>query len=339
MEDQPLEAASKVSPPDELPAGGTYERRKACIMAILQAQEADWVDWRWQAKGVGSLEALEEIFWLTDEERGRLLRILPWVRATPHFLALANPKDPNCPIRRQISVPSPGVPISPSPLLEPAGPSRIVLRLPASRSALRHHCFRLLDGAEEEYQSLLEGLESDLFRLSEKMEVRDVVIGGGEPFALPDQLLGELLTVLSRSPADIEAVRMETRALSLLPQRFEGPLCSLLGRFGRPLYLHTQFNHPMELTPEAAEAARRLSRSGVVLQNRAILLPGVNDSPPVIASLHRTLLKIKVRPAFLVHCSPVSGDDRERGQALIHHLRKTISGLAVPQHLICSHEA
>jgi lysine 2,3-aminomutase len=150
---------------------------------------------------------------------------------------------------------------------------------------------------------------------------------------LHDEELAPILGALFDVP-HIATVRVETRALSLVPQRFDASLCSLLGRFG-PLYLQTQFNHPREVSPEATEAAGRLARSGVVLQNGAVLLRTINDSPEVIAALHRTLLKIKVRPAFLIEwTAPPRARhfqaDPEAGRRIIDHLRETTSGLAVP---------
>ena len=62
-----------------------------------------------------------------------------------------------------------------------------------------------------------------------------------------------------------------------------------------PIYINTQFNHPLEITPEAKEACDRLVKAGVVLGNQAVLLRGVNNDPHVMKKLNQELLKLRVK--------------------------------------------
>ena len=73
------------------------------------------------------------------------------------------------------------------------------------------------------------------------------------------------------------------------------------------LWFNTQFNHPSEITPEAARACNMLQEAGIPVSNQSVLLKGVNDSPDVMLRLLYGLQKISVRPYYLFHCEPVKG--------------------------------
>jgi KamA family protein len=325
-----------------------YQRQKERILSLIGASDPDWADWRWHVSGLGSAEVLSQFLKLSRAEREGLELYAGKVRATPHFLALADPAEPACPIRRQViprveRLPQAQSPLQegmeeerPAPLVELLGPGRARLALAPTGPA---QCLCSISSEEREekrQEPTPEAMEEALKWLRSSKGVREVVIGGGEPLVMENHQLEAALGTLYSCP-HIVAVRLNTRALSHMPQRFDKGLCSLLGRFG-PLYLQSQFNHPLEVTDESAEAAYRLARSGVVVQNGALLLRGVNDRADVISELHRALLKIKVRPAFLL--SPSSSTipahlrvDTEKGPEIIRHLRSSISGLAVPRHI------
>ena len=107
----------------------------------------------------------------------------------------------------------------------------------------------------------------------------------------------------------------------------------------RPLWVNTHFNHPREVTPEAAQACEMLQRGGMPMNNQSVLLKGVNDSLPIMRSLCHGLLKIGVRPYYLYQCDPVKGTEHLRtsiwkGLEIIEGLRGHTTGFAVPQYVI-----
>jgi lysine 2,3-aminomutase len=120
----------------------------------------------------------------------------------------------------------------------------------------------------------------------------------------------------------------------VLPQRIDNELCAMLSKYG-PIWLNTHFNHPREITPEAAEACDRLLRSGVPVNNQSVLLRGVNDNVKTMLKLCQGLLRIKVRPYYLFQCDEVQGTEHlrtpvETGIKIIEGMRGFTSGLAVP---------
>ena len=71
------------------------------------------------------------------------------------------------------------------------------------------------------------------------------------------------------------------------------------------IYLTTQFNHPQEITEESIAAVRRLQAAGLVVNNQAVLLKGVNDEPTTLAQLLTNLTEIGVVPYYVFQCRPV----------------------------------
>ncbi len=167
--------------------------------------------------------------------------------------------------------------------------------------------------------------------------IRDVVFSGGDPLVLPDSVLEDLLARIHAIP-HVDIIRIGSRVPVTLPERITDKLCAMLKKY-HPLYLNTHFNHPQELTAEAAEACGRLADAGIVLGNQTVLLRGVNDDPQVIGNLFRGLLKMRVRPYYLHHMDLTSGTSHFRtpvasGLNIIQSLRGPVSGLASPHYVI-----
>lgn len=106
-----------------------------------------------------------------------------------------------------------------------------------------------------------------------------------------------------------------------------------------PIYINTQFNHPQEVTEEAAQACDRLIRAGVVLGNQAVLLKNVNNNPHVMKKLNQALLRIRVRPYYIFHAKSVKGTEHfitsvQEGIEIMEGLRGFTSGLAIPTYII-----
>jgi lysine 2,3-aminomutase len=107
------------------------------------------------------------------------------------------------------------------------------------------------------------------------------------------------------------------------------------------VWIQTHFNHPREITPEAARVCKSLLRAGMPVNNHIVLLKGVNDSLETMRNLCRALLRIKVRPYYLFHCDPVIGAGHFRtsvwkGLEIMEGLRGHLSGLGIPTYVVDS---
>ena len=101
----------------------------------------------------------------------------------------------------------------------------------------------------------------------------------------------------------------------------------MLEEYGRKkqIYVVTQFNHPREITAEAAEAVRLLMRAGIVVRNQTVLLRGVNDTPEVLGALLRGLTSIGVIPYYIFQCRPVTGV-HSQFQVPLHEAYRIVEG-------------
>jgi lysine 2,3-aminomutase len=163
--------------------------------------------------------------------------------------------------------------------------------------------------------------------------IKDVLISGGDPFLLDDDVLEELLLNLRRIPT-IEIIRIGTRVPCTLPMRITKKLVAILKKF-HPLFINTHFNHPREVTPEAAAACRLLADGGIPLGCQTVLLKGVNDNPETMLTLMRALLRIRVKPYYLFQADLTRGTNHFRtptdtGISILRHLIGRISGMAIP---------
>jgi lysine 2,3-aminomutase len=107
------------------------------------------------------------------------------------------------------------------------------------------------------------------------------------------------------------------------------------------VWIQTHFNHPREVTPEAARVCQALLRAGMPVNNHTVLLKGVNDDLETMRDLIRALLRIKVRPYYLFHCDPVIGAGHFRtsvwkGLEIMEGLRGHLSGLGIPTYVVDS---
>jgi lysine 2,3-aminomutase len=120
----------------------------------------------------------------------------------------------------------------------------------------------------------------------------------------------------------------------VLPMRITADLCRMLKKY-RPLWFCTQFNHPKEITDEAARACEMLLEAGIPVMNQSVLLRGVNDAADTMRDLLYGLERIAVKPYYLFQCEPVRGVghfrvDSAKGVAIMEQLWGTVAGLCMP---------
>jgi lysine 2,3-aminomutase len=163
--------------------------------------------------------------------------------------------------------------------------------------------------------------------------IRDVLLSGGDPLLLSDDRLAWILSSIRAIP-HVEIIRIGSRVPGVLPQRVTAGLCRILKKF-HPLFLNLHFNHPDEITDEVRRACGRLADAGIPLGSQTVLLRGINDNPPVIRALMKQMLRMRVRPYYLLQGDLSRGTGHFRtplstGLGIVQALRGHVSGLAVP---------
>lgn len=344
------------------PTAGGYDddeppstsRRHPAWAAVPDEQ---WDDWRWQTQNsVRSVRQLRDLLPFTPEALEAIGRLEGDYKLAipPYYFSLIDPTDPDDPIRRQ-SVPDPleltsGFELddpleedkdSPVPGLTHRYPDRVLLVTTPNCSMYCRYCTRKRatltrggwEGVSKDDERMI-----DYVRRNE--QIRDVIVSGGDPLTLP---VGKLRFYLDSLKAidHVDVIRIGTRVPVTLPQRLYDPeLIDLLASADK-VYIQTHFNHPREITPEAARVCKSLLRGGMPINNHAVLLKGVNDDLGTIRSLLRGLLRIKVRPYYLFHCDPVTGAGHFRtsvwkGMQIMEGLRGHMSGIGIPTYVVDS---
>lgn len=318
------------------------------------AEDKDWDDWRWQFRNrITTLAELDRFFPLTCDERAALARLLHEFRLgiTPYYLSLIDPCNPADPMRIQ-AVPSVAEflsrenglddplgedQFSPAPSIVHRYPDRCLLVATNACALYCRYCTRKRIMHEGEAPPPRSVLKAAVEYVARTPAVRDVIISGGDPLTWSTDRIEDLLRQLRAIP-HLEIIRIGSRVPVTLPQRVTAELCGMLENYG-PIWINVHFNHPREITAEAALACDRLLRSGIPLNNQSVLLRGVNDDAQTMKSLVHALMRIKVRPYYLYQCDPVRGAEHlrttvEKGMEIMENLRGHTSGLAVPTYVI-----
>src|SRR5574340_1849073 len=225
--------------------------------------DEQWSDWHWQMRNrVTTLEQLRELIHLTPDEE-QAVRLKPELKMaiTPHFAALMDPDDPNCPIRMQV-VPTMAEFVLDDPDLEdPLGedahmpvqglvhryPDRVLVDITDQCVAYCRHCTRrrlvgtgLLPVNRNRIEAIAQYLEAH-------PEVRDVLMSGGDGLFLSDEMLDYVLRRF-RVVKSVEIIRFGTRIPIFLPQRVTDTMLDTLKKY-HPIWLNIHINHPKELSP------------------------------------------------------------------------------------------
>ena len=318
-----------------------------------------WNDWKWQSQNaVRSVRQLRDLLDIPPEELQSLGELEREYKTSipPYYFSLIDPTDPLDPIRLQ-SVPSSkelenpsGYELedpleedldSPVPGLTHRYPDRALL-------VTTHVCTMYCRFCTRKRATMVRGGWDSVTRDDERMveyvrhhpEIRDVILSGGDPLTLPPTKLKFFLDSLSAIP-HVDVLRVGTRVPVTLPMRlFDSSLIDLLASSGK-VWIQTHFNHPREVTPEAALGVKMLLGAGIPVNNHSVLLQGVNDDLGTMRRLLRALLRIKVRPYYLFHCDPVIGAGHFRtsvwkGMEIVEGLRGHMSGLGIPTYVVDS---
>lgn len=314
---------------------------------------ADWTDWAWQMRHrIRSAEALAEWIDPTEDERAAIERLADRFHfvLTPYWASLMDPLDPDCPLRRQVvprlaelgdpdGVPDPLHEVAHSPVKNVihAYPDRVAFCVNNECALYCRFCLRKRMVGDEEWAMKKRELEQGLAWIRANAAIRDVLLTGGDPLVFSDERLDWLLGALRAIP-HVEIVRLGTRLPATLPFRVTDALCEMLSRH-HPVWVNVHFNHPRELTPEAAEACDRLLRAGVPVGNQSVLLRGVNDDPATMRALCEGLVRMRVRPYYCYQAQLLEGTAHfrapiEDGIALFRGMRGRTSGFAIPLYVL-----
>ena len=198
------------------------------------------------------------------------------------------------------------------------------------------YCFRRHFPYQESPKSLaawqpaIEQFEAD-------ESIHEVILSGGDPLMLVDDLLAGLADRLAQIP-NLRRLRVHTRLPIVIPERVNDVLLGwLTGTRLTPIVV-VHANHPAEIDDAVAAALGRLIDAGVPVLNQAVLLRGVNDAVAPLAELCERLIDLRVIPYYLHQLDRVTGAAHfevpvAQGRKIMAELKSRLPGYAVPRYV------
>ena len=247
---------------------------------------------------IETVSALEKYVTLDDSERSVIAEAADRfpMRITPYYLSLIDPNDPNDPIRR-MCIPF-AAELDASGSYDTSGENDNTVRdgiqhkykqtaLVLSTNvcaAYCRHCFRKrMVGASE--TELNKQVSQTVEYVRAHPEITNVLLSGGDALMNPNRIIRRYLEELCEIKT-LDLIRLGSRVPVVLPKRIydDNELFDIFVRctIKKTVYVVTQFNHPREVTKDAALAVKTLREAGVHLRNQTVLLRGVNDDVPDI---------------------------------------------------------
>lgn len=330
------------------------ERELEILSFYKNATPTDWEDWRWQIRNrIRTLEDISRVITLTPkEEKGiagsgtKLTMSIP-----PYFASLIDPEDTRCPIRLQSVPQADELKVAPEEMRDPCGedknspvhglvhryPDRVLFLVNEMCAMYCRYCTRsrMVGDGNRTLSTATYEKAFDYIRSNKK--IRDVLISGGDPLTMGDNILEFIIKNVKAIP-HVEFVRIGSRIPVTLPQRITPELLSMLKKYS-PIWMSIHFNHPSEITERVKYACNMIADHGIPMGSQTVLLKGVNDTPAIMKKLMHELLKIRVRPYYIYQCDPILGSKHFRtsiatGMNIMEHLRGHTTGYAVPTYVV-----
>ncbi|HUA09084.1 MAG TPA: KamA family radical SAM protein [Candidatus Acidoferrales bacterium] len=156
--------------------------------------------------------------------------------------------------------------------------------------------------------------------ISERPELEDVVISGGDTYQLPAKNVLAIGNALLDIP-HVRRMRFATKGPAIMPMKIMtdvawlDALTSIVDRgrkMGKDVVLHTHFNAPEEITWITEKAMALLFERGIFVRNQSVLIRGVNDTPERMGLLLKRLEFVNVHPYYVYMHDMVKGVEELR---------------------------
>ncbi len=171
--------------------------------------------------------------------------------------------------------------------------------------------------------------------LREHKEISEIILSGGDPLMVSDEKLEYLIQQLEQIK-HIKRLRIHSRIPSVLPERINDKLLSLLHTTRFLVSLVTHVNHPDELNPDNKVALKRLRDNNIQLLNQSVLLFNINNRAEILIKLSEKLYEYGVLPYYLHLLDPVQGAahfsvKEADAITLMHDISKFLPGYLMPK--------
>ncbi len=305
-------------------------QNKNRILEAFNGTENDWVDYKWHLKNVIREEKrLGEIVELKKEDIDAIKLAVKYkipFGITPYYASLMD-KEPHrqndSAIRAQVIPPisyarffaehrmERGVVMdfmgehdtSPFDLVTRRYPEICIIKPYNSCSQICVYCQRNweLEGVMDPKAAYpIKKIEEAIEWIAKQKSLRDILITGGDPLVLNDKVLDHILGRIAKI-GHVRRIRLGTRMLVTLPYRINDGFINMIKKYveisRREICIITHFEHAYEVTPEAADAVKKLRQSGISVYNQQVFT-FENSRRYETVALRRALRLIGIDPYY-----------------------------------------
>lgn len=306
------------------------EENRDRILDYLGGTIEDWNDYKWQIRNViRGIDPLQDLIELTQEEK-KAVNIanenhIPF-GITPYYVSLMD-REPSRrndhAIRAQVIPPLDYITTmvehrddreyaldfmrehdtSPVPLVTRRYPMIAIMKPYNTCAQICVYCQRNWEIDEVLCPTSMASkrdLELAISWFQEHPTVTEVLVTGGDPGLMGDQVLDRILSRLSEIE-HVERIRLGTRVPVVLPMRINDAFVDVLAKYHiapeREVCLVTHYEHSYEVTPESMKAIQRIRRVGMGAYNQQVFT-FENSRRFETAALRLALKRIGVDPYY-----------------------------------------
>lgn len=211
---------------------------------------------------------------------------------------------------------------------------RVLITLTSACAINCRYCFRRHFPYENNNPSK-QGLAKIFSYIKNHQDIKEVILSGGDPLILPDELLRQFSAELS-TISHVTRLRIHSRIPIVLPERITADFCAWLkgASFNKVLVVHA--NHPREINEEVKMVLQNLKATGTTLLNQSVLLKDINDDADILIELSEKLFAANVLPYYLHLLDKVAGTQHfdveiSKAFAIFEQLRNALPGYLVPR--------
>lgn len=203
-------------------------------------------------------------------------------------------------------------------------------------SACAMHC-RFCFRKNFDYQTQDKTFAQELDHIRNDSSLEEIILSGGDPLSLSDEVLGNLLENLSKL-VHVRRIRFHTRFIMGIPERVDTSFLKLLQACPKQIWFVNHANHINEFDDDIWQALKKIQQLGIPVLNQTVLLQGVNDSHDALKELCQGLIDHGIMPYYLHQLDEVQGSlhfkvSQKKGHELIAGLMSTLPGYAVPKYV------
>ena len=210
---------------------------------------------------------------------------------------------------------------------------RVLLVVTSACAMHCRYCFR----QNFAYDSSHKEFEHELDFIAKDSSIHEVILSGGDPLSLDDQILDSVLQRIAAIP-HVRKIRFHTRFPVGIPERIDAPFLAVLEKVPIQMWFVIHANHPRELDSDVLAALKIIQKLGIPVLNQSVLLKGVNDNADILIELSKKLSDHGIIPYYLHQLDQVQGAahfevKEDQGLDLISALKIQLPGYAVPKYV------